>query len=208
MRLNVNLATQPYRDAQRFVSVWGSVLGGLLLLLIALSFGVYRQYHAYRETSASIARERQVLQDFDNKQQQGLAILNQPQNRDVREKSDFLNGLIRRKEVSWTRIFTDLEKLMPSRVRVLAIDPRITEDRIDVTMELGGDSRDKVAELVRRMENSRVFRSAQVIDETNGAGGAQGDAYHFRVQAEYVPGQTLAAPDSKKPSEDQPEGGK
>jgi len=209
MRLNINLASQPYQDAKRFVTIWGSVLGGLFLLLIALSIFLYRSYRDYRQTSASIDRERQVLADFDQKQQQGLAILNQPQNHDVREKSDFLNGLIRRKEVSWTLIFSDLEKLMPGHLRVLAIEPRVLEDKIEIDMQVGGDSRDRAAELVRNLEHSRVFRGAIIHTETDGqAGPGQPDAMRFQIQAEYVPTESLATPNSEKPAEgDTPEGG-
>jgi len=205
MRLNINLASQPYEDAKRFIAIWASVVGALLLLLIALSIGVYKHWRDYRQMSGNIARERLVLQDFEQKQQQGLAILNQPDNRDVREKSESLNTLIRRKQVSWTKIFTDLEQLMPAHLRVLAIEPRIAEDKIMVQMELGGDSRDRVAQLVRHMEKSNVFRDAIVRVESDGTPGAgQTDIMRAQVTAEYVPGESLTPPESQKSS---PEGG-
>ena len=209
MRLKINLATQPYEDARRFMIAWSSVLGVLVLLLVVLSIGLVRHWRQFRERREDIRREQQILQDLNAKQQQDLAILNRPDNRDVRQKSEFINDLIRRKEVSWTTIFTDLEQLMPSNLRVLGVAPRITEDKILVQMTLGGDSREKAFELARRMERSQVFRNAQIVNEaTSGqAQPGQNDTWHFSVTAEYVPGQKLAKPDEKSADNAQTGGG-
>ena len=44
MRVDINLATQPYQDARRFWLRWGGALValGLLLILIVLSVAGYR----------------------------------------------------------------------------------------------------------------------------------------------------------------------
>lgn len=199
MRLKINLATQPYEDARHFTLVWSSVIGLLAVLFIALSIGLVTHWREFRQRRADIAREQQVLQELNVKQQQDLAILNRPDNQDVRQKSEFINELIRRKEVSWTTIFTDLEQLMPSHLRVLGVAPRVKDDKIMIQMELGGDSRDRAAELARRMEQSRVFRDAQIVSEAAAAQSAPGqtDILRFQMTAEYVPGQTLAKPTQK-----------
>jgi Tfp pilus assembly protein PilN len=199
MRLNINLATQPYEDARRFTTVWTGILGALLLSAIVLSLLVYKRWHDYRQVSHAISIEKSVLQDLDNKQTQGIAILNRPENQDVRKQSDFLNQLILRKEVSWTNIFTNLEKMMPPHLRVLAVQPAIKEGKIIISMTLGGDSRDRVAELVRRMEKSKTFRNAQIVNETylpETAGQQRqqpDDPMHFAVSAEYLPGAEIIA---------------
>jgi len=192
MRLKINLATQPYEDARHFRSVWTGVIGGLLLLAAVLSYAVVTRWHNYRYMTANINREKQIISDFDSKQQQGLAILNKSENQDVRQQSDFLNDLIRRKEISWTKIFSDLEKMMPPHLRVLSVEPQVHQDQIIVNMSLGGDSRERPAELVRRMEKSRTFRYAQIVDEIDSQSlPGQIDPLRFRVQAEYVPAEDL-----------------
>jgi len=200
MRTNINLASQPYEDARRFMIAWSSVVGVLLLLVIVLSIGVGKRWQQYRQMSKNLNAERQILQDLDNKQRQGLAILNQPDNRDVREKSEFINSLIRRKQVSWTTIFTDLELLMPPHLHVIGVAPVIKDDKIMVEMVLGGD-RDRALELARRMEQSNVFRDALVDTESaeQAQPGQQGqDLWHFRISAEYMPGQALHKPSTEK----------
>jgi len=198
MRLKINLASQPYEDARRFMITWSSLLGGLSVILLALVIILVRHWQNYRHMATNLQRENQVLQDLNNKQAQGLAILNEPTNKDVRDKSEFINSLIQRKEVSWTRIFVDLERLMPSHLRVLGIAPRLIGDKIMIEMLLDGDSRDKAAELARRMERSNVFRDAQIDDEAMGGGKTGQAEYHFHMSAEYVPGQNLNTSDNDK----------
>src|SRR4051794_36521899 len=201
MRLKINLATQPYEDARRFLALWAGILGALVLLAVVLSYAAITRWHQYRYMSSSINREKQVLADFDSKQQQDLAILNQPNNSDMRENSEFLNGLIRRKEISWTRIFSDLERIMPPHLRVLSVEPQLNQDQIQLNMQLGGDSRDRAAELVRRMERSTTFRYARVTAEKDAVPGTgQADSMRSQVTAEYIPGaeqpETPVAPNS------------
>jgi hypothetical protein len=207
MRLNINLASQPYEDARRFTAIWTGILGALLLSAILFSVLVYKRWHDYRQVSHAIAIERSVLDDLDAKQAQDLAILNRSENQDVRQRSDFLNQLILRKEVSWTKIFINLEGIMPPHLRVLSVQPSLKEDQIILNMQLGGDSRDRAAELVRRMENSKTFRNAQVVNETDNQGTVgqqqQQDPMHFVVRAEYLPG----SEEPVKPSADNNGGG-
>ena len=47
--------------------------------------------------------------------------LRRPQNADVLEQSVFLNALLKRKGISWTKIFADLEKVVPYNVRIIQI---------------------------------------------------------------------------------------
>lgn len=204
MRLNINLATQPYEDARRFTAVWTGILGALLLSAIVLSVLVAKRWHDYRQVARAISVEERVLQDLDAKQAQDLAILNRSENQDVREKSRFLNQLILRKEVSWTRIFINLEKMMPPHLRVLSVQPSVVENQIIISMQLGGDSRDRAAELVRRMEKSKTFRNAQVVSESDSqAATGQQDLMRFAVRAEYIPG-----PDEPvQPASESPAGG-
>jgi len=52
------------------------------------------------------------------------AVLRRPENAEVLERSVFLNALLIRKGISWTRIFADLERIVPYNVKVLASGPR------------------------------------------------------------------------------------
>jgi Tfp pilus assembly protein PilN len=189
MRWNINLASQPYEDARRFALLWGS---GLLLFALLTAGLIFVAVHTWRDanqTRGQIASEQAKLNQLQAQQERDLAILNRPENRDVREKSQFLNTLIRRKQFSWTQVFASLEHLMPGRLQVISITPELTDDdQILVHLVVAGDARDKSIQLVRNLEKSSTFRLAQVHSETTleSRGGVPGGV-QFEITALYVP---------------------
>jgi hypothetical protein len=189
MKFTINLATLAYEDARRFYLFWGAVVLVVAALTGAMVYGAVAGWRNTHASSQKIAAERATLDKLTRQEQADLAILNKPENRDVRDRSQVLNGLFRRKEFSWTMIFADLEQLMPSRLHVLTIRPRLDEDNeIEVHMTVAGDSRDKAIELVHNMEQSREFRRAQVLSETTRNDPTPGgDTVMFEISALYVP---------------------
>ena len=190
MKFKINLATQPYENTRRFYLLWGAVLVAVALFTAALLYGAVSGWRNSHGISRQIAAEQKTLKELQARERADLAILNQPQNREVREKSQVLNGLIRRKEFSWTLIFSDLERLMPTRLHVVSITPLLNKDNeIELHMQVAGDSRDKAIELVDRMERSPAFRHAQVLQENSVPASAQpGDSVQFVISAIYLPG--------------------
>jgi Tfp pilus assembly protein PilN len=87
-------------------------------------------------------------------------VLRQPANAEVLERSVFINSLLYRKGISWTRLMADLEKTMPPNVRVLNIRPYLT-GRNQITLELmvGSESGEAVLPLYKSLESSPVFGS-------------------------------------------------
>ncbi len=187
MRLNINLATQPYEDARQFYLRWGGAVGALTLLAIILSYTTFASWNRYRMFNRDIARENATLQKLDQQQADDLAILRQPQNNDVHQRSAFLNDLIQRKSVSWTHIFSELEKLMPPQLHVVAIQPQTEEGDVLLKMDVVGQSRERGLELVRRMEQSHSFRDAQLVSETVQPGTNGPETLKFQITAQYLP---------------------
>lgn len=197
MKFKINLASQPYENVKRFFLRWGAVLLAAVVFTGALVYGAVLGWRHTHAVNQKIAAEKANLGKLDRQEQQDLAILNKPDNRDVRDKSLVLNSLIRRKEFSWTLIFADLEHLMPARLHVVSITPQLDlNNDIEVHMVVAGDSREKAIELVQNMEKSSEFRRAQVLNETNtqreGGGPQTGDTVQFEITAQYVPGAPAA----------------
>ncbi|MGB9105517.1 MAG: hypothetical protein WCC59_12220 [Terriglobales bacterium] len=192
MKFRINLASEPYENARLFYVRWGSLLLALAVLTGALVFGAVSGWRNAHGLSGKIAAEKANLDKLNRQEQQDIAILNKPENRDVRDKSQVLNGLIRSKEFSWTLIFSDLEHLMPARLHVLSITPQLDQNNdIEVHMVVAGDSREKAIELIENMEKSREFRRAQVLSESETrreqAGTQVSDTVQFEITAQYVP---------------------
>ncbi|MGA7512159.1 MAG: hypothetical protein WBW46_04655, partial [Candidatus Sulfotelmatobacter sp.] len=128
--------------------------------------------------------------------QQAQDFLSQPNNRTTRDQSQFLNELIERKSLSWTRVLEDLEKVMPPRVHLVSIHPELDADNeLTLKMVVAGD-RDRALELAHRMEDSRHFAQTYVEGESPATSGS-GDSVQFAIDGIYIPEPAPAAPTPK-----------
>jgi len=187
MRLDINLASQPYEDARQFWLRWGTALVAASILTLALVAITVTGWFAARRDHAQIASLRADIAQRDRTRQEAEAFLNQPENRTTRDESQFLNQLIERKMLSWTHVLEDLEKVMPARVHLVSIRPELDQDnQLTLKMVVGGDSRERAIELARRMEESRRFTQTYIETEHNAQGGS-GDTVEFNINGVYVP---------------------
>jgi type IV pilus assembly protein PilN len=187
MRLDINLASQPYEDARQFWMRWGTGLAAVAILTLALLAITVSGWFAARRDHARIAELKASIAQRDLKRQQAEQFLNRPENRSTRDQAQFLNELIERKSFSWTRVLEDLEKVMPARVHLVAIQPELDEDnQLRLKLSVAGDSRDRGLELARRMEDSRRFAQTHIVTE-NFRPAISGDPFQFSIIATYVP---------------------
>jgi len=197
MRLDINLASQPYEDVRQFWLRWGMALVAAAVLTLALLAFTVMGWFAARRDHAMIASYRAEIGQRDRSRQQAQDFLNRPENRTTRDESQFLNELIERKALSWTHVLEDLEKVMPTRVHLVSIHPELDEsNQLKLKMVVGGDSRDRALELARRMEESRRFTQTYIETEHSAQTGS-GDTIQFDINGIYVP-DTAPAAEAKK----------
>ncbi|HUI83982.1 MAG TPA: hypothetical protein VL240_07155 [Candidatus Binatia bacterium] len=193
MRLNINLASQPYEVARDYRQRMTLVIGALAVLAVLLAgYIVYQRAHS-RTVNRQLADVQRQMKELDREESQARATLNRPANRAIADQSEFLNELFARKALSWTHIFTEMEKIMPPNLHVVSMKPDFSRSNdLVLHMIVATDSRDRAVELVRHMETSSHFRQPQVVAETVLAGGgdqaAGGGNIQFDIAAIYVPG--------------------
>src|SRR6202011_3329510 len=187
MRIDINLASQPYEDARQFWLHWGTALAAVAVLTLALLAGAVTGWLNARRDRAKIADLRTRIAQRDQTRQQAEDFLNRPENRATRDKSQVLNDLIEHKAFSWTRVLEDLEKVMPPRVHLVSIRPEVDEDsQLALKMVVAGDSRERGIELERRMADSRRFARTRIADERYQQS-VTGDNAQMDIVAIYVP---------------------
>ena len=189
MRLDINLATHPYEDAREFWGRWGLGVGLLGVLTVVLLVVAARGWtHAGRDRH-NLAQLQQQIAERDLERAQDQAVLDLGVNRSTRDQSQFLNGLIQRKAFSWTRVFEDLERVMPSQLHVMSLRPELNEqNQMQLDMRVACDTRGAAVELVHRMEGSRHFQAAQLVSEAQN--GDTGSGVIASVISIYVPDAT------------------
>jgi type IV pilus assembly protein PilN len=167
MRLNINLASQPYEVARQYRQRMTVVIAVLsLAAAMLLGYIVYQRAHS-RSVNRQLADVQQQIDGLEREEAQARAILNKPANRVVADQAGFLNELFARKALSWTRIFTEMERIVPPNLHVVSMKPDYNKSNdLMLQMVVATDSRDRAVELVRHMEKSSHFRQPQVVAET------------------------------------------
>jgi type IV pilus assembly protein PilN len=190
MHLDINLATQPYQDARRFWFQWGGALAALGLLTVLLLYFTFLGWLGARKEQTLIRQYEQQIAERDKEKADAQRLMSLPQNASTRDRSQFLNDLFFRKAFSWTRVFEDLERVMPPRVHVVSIQPELgVNNELAIKLVVAGDSRERALELVRKMEASKHFQQTEIEQESaeSGTGANQGDTVKFDISALYVP---------------------
>ncbi len=207
MRININLATERYEAVRQYLQrIRTLVVLMAVVAAILLGYIFYQRSHT-RDIDAKITKARQELSELNNEKAQAQAILNKPANRGIADQSEFLNELFARKALSWTRIFSEMERIMPPNIHVVSIKPDYTvNNELVVHMLVATDSRDRAVELVKRMEKSSHFRGPQIVAETvttnSSDQGAGPGNVQFDIASVYVP-QTGAPESDEEPAENQ-----
>ena len=195
MRIEINLASKPYEDSRRFWIYWGTALGLLAAVTaLAVFLAVVGFINASRDRQQITKLELQ-LAAYDQEKNRAESMLNLPQNRVIRDRSRFLNGLFQRKAFSWTRVFEDLERVMPAHLHVLSIHPDMSSDsNLELKLVVGGETREQALDLVRKMEGSKRFKQTQIESERSEATPrSNGDRVEFNISALYVPSDQSSA---------------
>ena len=158
MKIPINLASQPFRRAMLMASAAvGILLVVSLAALITLANADSAQLADVRkevtQLHTQIAAAGKQQADFE-------AVIRKPENAQVLETSVFLNTLLSRKGISWTRILADLEKTMPANVKVLNIQPYVTgRNQVVLSLQVGSETKEPVIQFYMALESSDLFDS-------------------------------------------------
>ena len=188
MRVDINLATQPYQDARQFWLRWGGALVALGLLTLILVYSALTGWISARKDRDLIRQREAQIAARAQEKTQAEALLNRPEHRSTRDRSQYLNDLFQRKAFSWTKVFEDLERVMPPRLHVVSIRPEMgSEAELNIKLVVAGESRDRALDLVRKMEASQRFQQTRIDQERTESGQTPGDNVQFDINAVYVP---------------------
>lgn len=160
MKIPINLASQPFRRDRAMLA--GSALVGVLLLgtlgvLISLILVDRAQLADVRQ---DVAHFEAAIRQTSTEQAALDSVLRRPENAEVLERSVFLNQLLYRKGISWTKIFSDLGQTLPPNVRIMTIRPFVNKDnKVTLDMTVGAMSPASVIEFLKALESSPLFES-------------------------------------------------
>jgi Tfp pilus assembly protein PilN len=181
----INLAREPFRRDRPILVASGAVGVLLLCSLLALIWIAVSEGGTARQTQADLNRANRDLARIAAEQSKLDAQMRRPEYAIVFDRNIMINQLIKRKAISWTRIFSDLGAVVPPNVRIAAIRPQVnSRDQLSLEMTVESESPQPINDFVSKLEGSDVFGSTEVSSITPPT---QNDPFfHYRLSVNYA----------------------
>ncbi len=190
MKPLVNLASSPFRNRRLF---WLVIL---LLFLIPAYFGMQMIESASRlNDDISNQRMKVKAKEIEYKQMEKPVVSNVSISTDENKQLVAANELIARRAFSWSQLLSDIERSLPTTVRVLRVAvnqilPQEREEAFDgsqnaatLTLTVIGQTNQDVTTMINRFHDTGRFKvfplSKKTIDGT--------DEIEFELKVEYFP---------------------
>ena len=160
MKIPINLASEPFRRDRAMLA--GSTLVGVLLLgtLCVLISLILMDRAQLADVRQDVSRFETAIRQTSAQQAALESVLRKPENAEVLERSVFLNQLLYRKGISWTKIFSDLGQTLPPNARIMTIRPFVNKDnKVTLDMTVGAMSLTDVITFLKNLESSPLFES-------------------------------------------------
>ena len=163
MTPRINLASEPFRRDRLVVVTSAAIAGALVVTLALLVSIIVTDRRAMRNDHAALDRLDRQMRVMRTEQTKLDAQFRQAGNADVLDRSQFINLLLYRKGISWTRLFADLSKVVPPNVRIVSVRPQVdSRDHIQLDMTVGAESQPPIIDLVTKFESSDLFGDATI----------------------------------------------
>lgn len=158
MQIELNLASRPSGGYRAFFVLACLVTVSLLAaaaLLIASYLGSGGLPAELLEEEQQLLAEQRRLSELGA---QATAKIRDVRAGEILDRTAFLNELLIRKGISWTRTFLDLSQVLPSNVRVLTIQPEVAYgDTIRLDMTVSAKQPSDFIEFLKSLEGSELF---------------------------------------------------
>ncbi len=131
----------------------------LTLMLGVLVYLIAADRARVKDTRVAVAHLDDELRKISSEQAHLENTLRQPANAEVLQRSYLLNTLIEHKSISWTKIFGDLETVMPIETRIISVRlPQITsQNEVVLDVEVGAKDPGPFLVLLSHLNKSPLF---------------------------------------------------
>ncbi len=184
---DLNLSTRPF-PAYRLVNVALAIILAVLLVLSVWQATGFARYSRLARLIRSGEIEARVEAETLGKRAAELeSPLDRPEATAKLNEIGFLNRLIARKSLSWTRLLADLEEMVPNTVHLVSLTPSFgSPGGITLQIDLQGKSIGDDSEFIHRLEKSPVFQNITVSTEQKRVTTTSSDV-DIRLTVVYVP---------------------
>ena len=166
MNVRLNLASNPLQTHRTFLAA-STALGVVAgIVFLALGWHVYSVRKADEALRTRIEQANREMAALIRQHEELDQFFKRPENARLADRSVFLNSLIDEKSLNWTRMFMDLEKVLPSGVRLVSIEPHPEKGRVQIRFLAHAANDEAKLQFLRALEKSSAFNDVQEFQES------------------------------------------
>jgi len=197
MIIRNNLATNPVINFSIYFIACLSLAATAIAFTIFNVGSIAGWYSQSGKLNSRIAEQQKRIAAFQSQSREVQGRIDRIKTKQFTHETDFFNQAIQRRVFSWTRLFDQLEKAFPENVRMISIYPTITENRVNINMEVAGKTLRDNFQLVQVLQSSPIFDDVIFKGERRDETGI----IYSQISLEYLPDKT--APEIQTPGETQ-----
>ncbi|HEX8765418.1 MAG TPA: hypothetical protein VF740_09675 [Candidatus Acidoferrum sp.] len=162
MEVRLNLATKPAESHRRFLA--GASLSAFVAAAVFLALGwhVYSVRKAATEVLARTAKINEERSEYEARRRELERYFKQKSVADIHDRAAFINGIIAVRSFNWTKMFMDLERLLPGGVRIISVEPKQDSGHVELTLTFGAAGDDVKLKFIHALETSKQFSEVQI----------------------------------------------
>jgi Tfp pilus assembly protein PilN len=178
----LNLSSTPFRNRALPWTVTAIVTLSSVLALVFIAKWTFDTNAKAQAAARDVAQLRQQADALNKRAEEIKSTLSPEQQRALKST----HALVDRKQFSWSRLFADLESVLPGNVRVTRITVKgvRTQDARTVTnLELVVASKNPatVTQMIEDMERQGIFHAELVSQNSERGRGESGQEYEMNV---------------------------
>jgi type IV pilus assembly protein PilN len=164
MRVRLNLATKPFETHRRFFAFSCAAGAVAAILFVLLGWHVNSLRKADAAFHSQIASTLHRIEALTAERQELERFFSDPSNAQLHDRATFVNSILDARSFNWTRMFMDLERVLPGGVHVLSIEPKQVNGQAAVKLTVGAASEEEKQKFLRALEQSSTFSHLQLTN--------------------------------------------
>lgn len=182
MEVRLNLATKPLESHRRFLA--GASLSAFVAAAVFLGLGwhVYSVREAAAEVRVRAAKINEERSEYEARRRELERYFKQKSVADIHDRAAYINGIIAVRSFNWTKMFMDLERLLPGGVRIISVEPKQDSGHVELTLTFGAAGDDVSLQFIHALETSKQFSEVQVVRDVAPPNGSAPNSDQIVVQ--------------------------
>ncbi|HEV8075633.1 MAG TPA: hypothetical protein VGP66_07280 [Candidatus Acidoferrum sp.] len=184
MYVRLNLATNPLLSHRRFLA--GSAVVGALgvLLFLGLGWRAYNLRKAEEDLRARSSKIQKQMEAVERDRKELEIYFARQEAAGFQDHAKFVVEVLQARSINWTKMFMDLERVLPPGVRIVHIQPKLEKGIVSVHFVVGATNQEAKLKLLKSFENSGSFSQVKLLSER--AAAQQGaDPLTIEFEAEF-----------------------